>query len=169
LLDGRERALASSENAVTSALDLDDVRTRLAVAEADASKALEEASQVARILINDELRGQFTAAGLVTMRERLQVLRHALHDLDEVHADLRRRVAASTGEPTPQAPPDEPPVTPGPCRRCRREDAIVSLRVCMRCTDVARGEGARWVSGAPGPSGAMAGGTRGRGSRRGPP
>jgi len=165
----RERDLASSENAVTSALDLDDVRTRLAVADADASKALEEASQIARVLINDQLRGQFTGAGLTTMRERLQVLRHALHDLEDVHADLRRGVDASMGEPTSQASQEVPPVTPGPCRRCRREDAIVALRVCMRCTDVARGEGARWASGESDPSGAMPGSPRVRVSRKGPP
>ena len=41
-----------------------------------------------RVVINDELRGQFTDAGLVTMKERLRVLRHAIHDLESVHADL---------------------------------------------------------------------------------
>jgi hypothetical protein len=149
--------------------DLDDVRTRLAVAAADAAKALEEASQVARVVINDELRGQFTEAGLVTMKERLRVLRHALHDLEDVHADLRRRADAAIGHPAAQAPEEAPPVAPGTCQRCRREDAIVSVRVCMRCTDVARGEGARWMSGQPGPSAVMAGRTSVRVSRRRPP
>lgn len=111
-LDGRESDLASSEHAAVTSPDLDDVRTWLAVAAADASKALEEASQVARVVINDELRGQFSDAGLVTMKERLRVLRHALHDLENVHADLRRRADAAMGTPTAQAPAGAPPVAP---------------------------------------------------------
>jgi hypothetical protein len=103
------------------------------------------------------------------MRERLDVLRHALHDLDGVHADLRRRVVTSMGESAPEAPPNASPSTPGACQRCRLEDAIVTLRVCMRCTDVARGEGARWMSGEPGPSAATAVGASGPAACKGPP
>ena len=116
---------------MTSALELDDARARLAVAQADASKAIGEASQLGRLLINDMLRDEFTPARLASMREQLQVLRHALHDLEEVHADLRRRaeatVVGSTRHEGDPAPADEPSPTTGPCRQCRRDDALVAL------------------------------------------
>ena len=148
-----------------TALDLDDVRTRLAVAAADAAKALEEASQVARVVINDELRGQFTDAGLVTMKERLRVLRHALHDLENVHAELRRVRMRSWDTPRHRRPRRH-----RPSPRATADDAAAMTRSC-RCAFacVARGDGARWVSGPQGPSAAMAGSTSVRVSRRRPP
>jgi hypothetical protein len=97
---------------------LDDTRTRLSVATADASHALADASQMGRLLINDDLRSPFTAASLTAMKERLHVLGHALGDLEAVHADLRR-TAADNDRAARRAP--EIPQMPTASRPRRRQ------------------------------------------------
>jgi len=67
-------------------LDLDDIRTRLAIAAADASKAIDESSQVARLVINDQLRGQFTDAGLVTMKDPPRATGPKFRDISQVRS-----------------------------------------------------------------------------------
>lgn len=133
------------------AVDLTGIRTRLAVASGDASKALGEASQIGWLLINDELRGPFTDASITELRERLHVLRCALGDLEQVHADLRD-VHSDRGHfpapmPSPESLAEDPSIYAGRCRRCFRADGLISVRVCTSCTEVRRADDERWIAG----------------------
>ncbi|MEZ4309547.1 MAG: hypothetical protein R3F14_16035 [Polyangiaceae bacterium] len=129
-------------------MEIDELRTHLAVAEADARKALGEAATIGRRLLNERASGPGTDASLHTMADRLEVLRHAVQDLQSAHATLRDLAHRSA---TPDAEADTPAIVdmlaaaPEGCTLCGRTDTLAQVRICTSCGSLGDAAGKREV------------------------
>ncbi|MEZ4297609.1 MAG: hypothetical protein R3B70_21790 [Polyangiaceae bacterium] len=129
-------------------MEIDELRTRLAVAEADARKALGEAATIGRRLVNERASGPGTDASLHTMADRLEVLRHAVQDLQGAHAtlrDLARRAATPDEDPNSPGVVEIPAAAHGGCTLCGRTETLPQVRICTSCGSLGKGASEREV------------------------